>query len=509
MSVDVDFAFASWDEPTRAHVHVALDDVALARAAELVRAATSTDEDGAQGASPAVRGALPRNAASNKKKGGAALPVDPDAPPRLWLRASPSVIKYRGLNGLGPASATWALLVLDADFDAARAAFAPLLEHRRALGVAFAHPKLAGEPGLLRVTPPLSNTPQRWEAQILAASGGRRLPSHLLFVGGPDRFPWNAQLWMDTQPDASTGRIDLGASPTGPLDWGACRVYAEKVVRYEKGAIPVARRALFYSFSADDPTKRANDALVAPLREHVAGPDLATAHLQESLALLGKAATTEALCKTLGEERPALVMTASHGVERAKDPAVLFARMGALTDVNCLGDTGAVLSADRIPTSPFAPGAVFFAFACFSAGTPQMSTHQFLLSNTRADIAPRPFVSALPRAMLAHPEGPIAFIGHVDRATSESFADEARLDAFRDLFTIALAGGGTLGAALRPLRAQLGRSSHLLVQSLNPARNKPEDQASLLRSWMRYHDQAGYVLLGDPLLRIGAALPSP
>src|SRR5262249_61062252 len=62
-------------------------------------------------------------------------------------------------------------------------------------------------------------------------------------------------------------------------------------------------------------------------------------------------------------------------------------------------------------------GLVAFLFACYGAGTPR--TDAFLTERGRGpvEVAPTPFIAALPQRLLSHPGGPaLAVVGHVERA---------------------------------------------------------------------------------------------
>ena len=91
---------------------------------------------------------------------------------------------------------------------------------------------------------------------------------------------------------------------------------------------------------------------------------------------------------------------------------------------------------DNVPDddTPFLEGAVFFQFACYGYGTPDKSDFMHWLGqpalNAEAD-----FVAALPKRLLAHPRGPIAYIGHVDTAWLHGFDDPDSpliLDAYHE-----------------------------------------------------------------------------
>ena len=87
---------------------------------------------------------------------------------------------------------------------------------------------------------------------------------------------------------------------------------------------------------------------------------------------------------------------------------------------------GDLFCVDNIPTDkPFLEGAVFFQFACFGLGTPAKSDYTHWLEGVPETYADEDFVAALPKKLLAHPRGPIAFIGHLDTAWLHGFADAA------------------------------------------------------------------------------------
>ena len=387
----------------------------------------------------------------------------------------------------------WALVVLESDFAAARRSFHALLERRRAQGVAC--DGRDDQPGILRMTKPASRDPERWIKRLRDAVGGR-LPFYLLLVGGPDRFPFEVQYLLDSE--HATGRIDGGSDSEF---WDACRSYSEKVVRFERHDLVVEPNALFYSFATDDHTRAARHALVGSLLELCQDPHFARATGITALppdALLDERATTEALVERLQSKRPAGVFTTSHGLEFPAGPE----SWGALTDHSFVGSRGGTpLSALTVPSGCFAPGAVVFSFACFSAGIPERSAHRYLVEGKEDTLLPGGRIAALPQRLLSHPEGPVAFIGHVDRATSGAFASGPI--AFVDFLEWSLGGFGTLGQAMRSLRASTAQAAIELSIQLSPVPNgRVRSPERLLRAWIRYHDAQGYLLLGDPAVRM-------
>jgi hypothetical protein len=89
--------------------------------------------------------------------------------------------------------------------------------------------------------------------------------------------------------------------------------------------------------------------------------------------------------------------------------------------------------------TPFLPGGMWFSLACFEAATPPTHAfHAWLAFLARKGIdagrpeavleslpraGERPFMAALPQALLASQQGPLAIIGHSDLAWVSSFVD--------------------------------------------------------------------------------------
>jgi hypothetical protein len=401
-----------------------------------------------------------------------------------------------------PANGRWAAVVLDGDREEARRALEPLIRAREQ--VAWG----AGGRGLLVMERPDTDTnTERWIKRLREAAGDAAPPHNLLLVGGPDRFPFDVQHALDQV--FRTGRLDAGG-PDGKIDWSACAAYAQKVARYESGAIAVSPQAVLYSFASDGPTREAHAGLSTPLCDYLrgtAGREQWKIATHAPRQLFEDAATTTALLQTLADTCPALVFTVSHGIEEPADPA----RWGALTDVSCLGSAGSVLSAASLPTSRFAEGAVFFSFACFSAGVPVSSIFSPPAADgTRPVIGGGPMTAPLARALLAHPAGPIAFVGHVDRVTNLCFNDGIfgrGLQPFLDFLDWTLGGFGTLGQAMSTFHELGTKTLTGLVRHASPLarrRQRPNDTDVLTDLWQRYYDYSGFLLLGDPVIELRA-----
>jgi hypothetical protein len=124
-----------------------------------------------------------------------------------------------------------------------------------------------------------------------------------------------------------------------------------------------------------------------------------------------------------------------------------------------------------------------------------------------------PFVAALPQAALANPQGPLAVIGHVDLAWTYSFQEMGRAardrpSRFLGLLSSLVEGsrvGVGLSALLRSFVMANTELTTLYEQeelARQSGRSSPVDAVALAHLWMLRHDLAGYVLLGDPAVRL-------
>jgi len=387
-----------------------------------------------------------------------------------------------------PTVGRWAVVVRDEDRDRAREALRPLIEHRRGLG------HLWGADGILPVRRSLSGALASWRRRFLRGANDQP-PYYLLLVGGPDRLPFELQFDLDGY--RATGRVDVSDEPGGPFSWEACRRWAERAVAYETGALGVAQPALVYSVAGDEGTRLAHRKLVEPVVEELPGA---------VTRLTGPEATVCRLCEALGASpAPRLVFTASHGVEFPdRDDC-----WGALTDVRYRGRAGdAVVSAEVAATKPaFAHGSVVFSFACFSAGVPGSSVVSFLAGDAEVPVEMGARTAALPRQLLGHPAGPVAFIGHVDRVSARAFArafGRPGAAPYQDFAGWLGHRAATLGRALGTLREHALRGAKRVTEAQREAAAEPGSDARLQAAgeeWIAYHDHRGFLLLGDPALR--------
>ena len=321
-------------------------------------------------------------------------------------------------------------------------------------------------------------------------------PAHyILIIGGPDRVPFHFQAVLGSV--ASVGRLAFDSL-------AELHAYVEKILRLESETHPAVRReALMFAtdHGRPDPTYYSRRFMAEPIVSHLAARGLPVTALQ------GDHATAPALLTALTEQRPAVVYTATHGAGRPHAPAAEQRRLnGALI---CSGDE--LLTADGIPDGPVAEGSVVLQFGCFSGGTPARSDYAHWLGGARMN-ATEDFVAALPKRLLAHPRGPIAFIGHVDLAWLHAFDDpdapdldqawHPRLAPFVSAVDSLLAPL-PVGLALRAMnkRYDVGNAQLAMTFDRQKRGTLPDNPAAyrkLVRAFITRSDAQNYLVLGDP-----------
>jgi hypothetical protein len=232
--------------------------------------------------------------------------------------------------------------------------------------------------------------------------------------------------------------------------------------------------------------------------------------------LAAQDATKSNLLATLTSGRPpALLFTASHGLWPKPGAANQLGLQGALLCQDWPGfgtmKPDHFLAAADVPDDAAVGGMIAFVFACFGAGTPEID--QFRRdpndAKTAVKLASEPFVAALPRRLLAHPNGSaLAVIGHVDRAWSFSIrppsATGPQIRTFINTLTFTM-GGAPAGFAIQQNFG--GRYAALSVDLLNvlspmaPPGAKPSDK-DLVNYWLERNDAQNYVMLGDPAVHV-------
>jgi hypothetical protein len=370
-----------------------------------------------------------------------------------------------------------------------------------------------------------------------------RQPAYLLILGDLDEVPLPLQQALSAE--AYVGRLAF-TGPDGKSDERAYEEYARKVVAWEKRPAPAQRaRALFYS--VDDGTaavEAGNAALVVPgYRSFLEGHEGDDSGRFENVERLGEdswCSGPEQLLYDPAIAEPAILMTLSHGCGSPRggwkgDSNLPRSLQGAMS----FGG-GIYLTASEMRHQTFIPGGIWFFMACFSAGTPAESNYESWLQHLRtkkievkdvlAGLAKRPFIAALPQAVLANPAGPQAVIGHMDlawtfglRESTDGRALHYRHRRITDVLKIlgteprkrsgvwgsTLGGPGRVGPAFSELARSVSRFDKELAEHRAASARAGDYAAVDGELWMGRQDLNDYVLLGDPAVHLPLKRPEP
>jgi hypothetical protein len=380
-----------------------------------------------------------------------------------------------------------------------RAALKPLLDHRRGA---------CGADGLFREFDYRTGESVRAFLQRNGTDHGgvtfESVPFYLLLVGRPDDIPFSFQTLLDVE--YRVGRLDL-SSPE------AYEKYARSLVATELGTAS-ARERVVHAFGAehegDAPTRLSAEVLVraAPLwlekdRHRKLRDKFGLAARMDVGDAANKARLLEIVRGAGG--RPELLFTAGHGLACAAGSPRQPGEQGALVTADWDGfsriDAGSRFAAEDLSADADVAGMVVFLFACYGIGTP--ATDSF---PTRAGqiLAPRPFCSALPQALLSHQRGAsLGVFGHVDRTLTWSLQPPQAPVATApfERAVLYVLRGAPLGRALDDLNQRSATLVATVAEALRPA-GSPLDDVKIVSDWTQQRDATAFVLLGDPAARL-------
>lgn len=333
---------------------------------------------------------------------------------------------------------------------------------------------------------------------------GGKVPQYILIVGGPGEVPFLFQSVLDSA--ANVGRVVFDTLED-------LKQYVTKLIRIETQDEPlVGEEAILFAPDSGltDPTHFSRQYMVEPLAEHIRdemGFDTRT--------LTGKDATKANLLNLLEAGKPALVYTASHGLGAMQEPAEIQRRYNGAICCQHTGDLtlDALFSADDVPLDqPFLEGAVFFQFACFGYGTPAQSDYAHWLTGVPEQYTDADFVAALPKKLLAHPRGPIAFIGHLDTAFLHGFTDaeaphildrwHTRVAPFKSAVD-QLLNVQPSGLAMHDMNTRYNACNALITDTYDRQQRgrlqwNDRLKARFLDTWIMRSDAQNYMIFGDP-----------
>jgi hypothetical protein len=295
------------------------------------------------------------------------------------------------------------------------------------------------------------------------------------------------------------------------------RRYAASVVAAETYGVRRDRRIAFFApqNEGDRATSLSRSELVEPLVQR-----LAADHRDwEVHAAVAADATKKCLVELLGgTATPSVLFTAGHGLGWPSGDPAQPGGQGALVCQEWAGPaTGEPVSAeqyvaaDDVSDDAAVHGLIAFHFACFGAATPEFGTFAHRAPAARLGrLAPAPMISALPRRLLGHEGGgALAVAGHVDRAWSYSFTwpgAPQQTEVYRSCLE-RLICGHPIGSAFDYVNqryAELSSDLSMTLEDVNKGLKPNHVELSTL--WAANNDARGFIVLGDPAVRLPNAV---
>lgn len=361
-----------------------------------------------------------------------------------------------------------------------------------------------------QVSAPRAETKNEWLSRHGAGPGPvdpATVPYYLLIAADPQSIPYSFQHELDVQ--YAVGRLYLST-----LEEYAR--YAASVTAAETAKL--ARKAVFFGPAnpGDKATALSSEHLLKPLAKY-ANDVSAEFDLGWQAELVEPADSDRSVLKTLlgGSQSPALLFTASHGIDFSYLNPDQYRYQGALVcsewkgrNVEPVGRKH-YFAAEDVAEDANLLGSVVFHFACFGAGTPYWDEYAIMRFQNRKALTARPFIAALPNHLLSLANGgALAVIGHIDRAWNFSFQwsrIEEQNTAYQGIL-YQLMAGKPVGLALESMNDRYSEIATMLASSLQDLKYNqaptPTDYAKVGYEFANHNDSRGYAILGDPAVTI-------
>ncbi len=417
------------------------------------------------------------------------------------------------------AEAGWGIIFpadMNADhLKALKAALHPLLALRKQQAGAY-YNEFCGEKGYRSNDTPGSWLPRHGMSPVEQADPSK-VPYYLLLVGSPEEIPFTFQCDLDVIYAVGRLYFEQGEGETFEDTLAHYACYAQSVANAENREGFLHRKAAFFGVANDydEHTSRSSRLLVAPL-----ATELQQKYQNwETIQYLKEQATKDTLSRLInGATPPALLFTASHGVETHLTTFQAQCLQGALLCQDWPGPVWSIkrqglkesfyFSAHDVIDNANVSGMITFHFACYGAGTTRFKQLHYTNSTHQRQMT-KDFISYLPQRLLSHPKGgALAVIGNINQVLGYSFTWPGigkQISAIRDTLGRLMAGK-RVGWAIECLNQRHAASStawsskqteiehHLILNE--------KLQKELAELWTAYADARNYFLLGDPAVKL-------
>jgi hypothetical protein len=331
------------------------------------------------------------------------------------------------------------------------------------------------------------------------------LPRYLLLYGGPDVIPWEFQYIANQA--CAVGRLTL----TGP---GLERYIEALIGEWSGGAARVTHTVVWaVDHGPNDISSLMRRTIAVPLQRMLAADNELGSNALYFDGARGEA-TSDALCASLADQRPGLVVTTSHGkTGPLGDPVAMLQDLGLPVS----GDFSAVAPADILDA--WEPdGAVWYAHACCSAGNDAATIFRGLLEpGSRVDRILEGIaelganVAPLPEALLGAAKPLRAFIGHVeptfDWTIKNPETGQPLTSSICDALYNRLFQPDPVGFAMREPYSHVGELYVQRDAAYRAFDEGADTEAIAMATQLAARDRQSMVILGDPTVAL-PPLPS-
>lgn len=415
-----------------------------------------------------------------------------------WMRAQPKSTRLppdRFRGGGGP----WRIVVPETTSsgpsrDALLEALGRLAHHRRAASPLFVDVDIAkgGDKAI-------ADWQERNCSALEEGAGG------LLLVGSEADLPFLLQQKLAV--NHQVGRLSF---PSGD----AYCAYAARVVRSEEPHSLQRPELVVFAPSSDSATCYSRDCLAQPILEVGESQALST------VPLIDGEARREHLLEALARSTPGrrqLLFSATHGRGGA-----ISAPPGGPLDLGALEcHGGQVLSAEDIRALPSAlEDGIGVLFACYSGGVAGgVPSHPFLEFG-RPAVGQDDRVASVANGLLLHPRGPLGILGHLgmiygtrlrdaEGNTPPASLEPKSFDRLRAVMDDLSRGRSLDDASWRMgalFRAAYEHYCRTLEWISREGLYDDEDAVTtLFLEWLDVEDLKGWIVLGDPVVRVWSA----
>ncbi len=363
----------------------------------------------------------------------------------------------------------------------------------------------------------------KWRNDVYNNDDPDFIPRYQLILGDLHEVPFELQAVQSSE--GYVGRLAFS-------DREGYESYVDKVLMWEQSPSPLEQgNSLFYTVhDGTAATQAGYRGLITPVVERArAMKDSGRFAAGNILEAGDEDPTPEELLEAAAELEAGVLFTMSHGCGAPRkgwsSARAQLKEQGAMS----FGVEGNLPGRD-LEHQVFVPGGIWFMFACFGAGTPSRSKFRHWLEHLKREKQfrgrpdsvlkslpnenQRPFIAALPQAALASADGPLAFVGHLDLAWTYSFSEldggkqKGSPDKFYNILK-SLFRGNRAGVALLELmrfyvdkNQQLTELYDLASEAKMSGKPSPVSKTKLGHLWMTRQDLSGYILLGDPAVKL-------